>query len=90
MFNASKNDHESLEAAIQLEAPWLTPYVHAMDTTRDPNHHDPLDDQLYGHLLRKAKQETSWRSFLKHTTRLRNRERLEYPTCQQHSNPQHC
>ena len=35
-------------------APWMTRYVHAVDTERDKNKHDVHDEQLYTHLLHKA------------------------------------
>ena len=53
---AGPDGHDAIDWAIQLEAPWLTPYVVAIDTVRDAQRHDVLSDDLYGHLAEKARQ----------------------------------
>ena len=53
---AGPDGHEAIDWAIQMEAPWLTPYVVALDTRRDPQRHDMLSENLYGHLAEKSRQ----------------------------------
>ena len=53
---AGPDGHDAIDWAIQLEAPWLTPYVVALDTRRDAKRHDMLSDDLYGHLAEKSRQ----------------------------------
>ena len=55
LLYAGPDNHASLETSIQKIAPWLTPYVLAMDICRDKRH-DMLDANLYMHLLHKATQ----------------------------------
>ncbi len=53
---AGPDGHDAIDWAIQLEAPWLTHYVVAIDTRRNPRRHDVLSDDLYGHLAANARQ----------------------------------
>ena len=53
---AGPDGHDAIDWAIQLEAPWLTPYKVAIDTVRDAQRHDVLSYDLYGHLAEKSRQ----------------------------------
>ena len=52
---AGPDGHEAIDWAIQLVAPWLTPFVLALDTLRDATRHNMLSDDLYAHLAAKAR-----------------------------------
>ena len=53
---AGPDTHDALDISMQLEAPWITPYILPIDTLRDPKRHDMSDHNLYTHLLRKGQQ----------------------------------
>ena len=53
---AGPDTHDALDISMQLEAPWITPYILSIDILRDAKRHDMMDDNLYTHLLRKGQQ----------------------------------
>ena len=55
LLYAGPDTHDSQDIAIQLEAPWVSPYVVAVDTHRDSKRHDMRAGHLYVQFLTKAK-----------------------------------
>ena len=53
ILHAGTYDHTCLETHIQQQAPWMTPYVLALDESRDKSH-DMTSYGLYNHLCNKA------------------------------------
>ena len=51
LLYAGPDNHDSLDVALQLRAPGLSPYLYAVDIHRDKKRHDMLEGNLYSHLL---------------------------------------
>ena len=55
ILDRGKDDHVSLKTAMREHVPWLTPYVYAVDKTRDRTP-DILKDDLYALLANTARE----------------------------------